>query len=150
MWSGVSKKLGLPADEGPLAVAQALVYEAFARPEPAERVRMARQALEISPDCADAYVILAEHAKTAQETLEFYRQGVAAGERALGPEKFREEVGRFWGVLETRPYMCAEKGWRTRSGRPAVPTRRSATYARCCGSTPATTRGSAIPWSPGS
>ena len=29
-----------------------------------EQVRLAREALEISPDCADAYVLLAEHAKT--------------------------------------------------------------------------------------
>jgi tetratricopeptide (TPR) repeat protein len=110
MWGGVNEAIGAPPAEGPLARAQALVYQAFARPDPVERIRMARQALEISPDCADAYVILAEHAKGAREALEHYQQGVAAGERALGPEGFREAVGHFWGILETRPYMRAREG----------------------------------------
>jgi hypothetical protein len=110
MWDGVSEAMGAPTAKGPLGRAQTLVYQAFARPDPDERVRMARQALEISPDCADAHVILAEHAKTCRETLEHYEQGVAAGERALGPAAFREEVGHFWGILETRPYMRAREG----------------------------------------
>ena len=66
--------------------------------------------MEISPDCADAYVLLAEHAKTADEAQNLYEQGVAAGERALGREAFAEHEGHFWGVLETRPYMRARQG----------------------------------------
>ena len=34
-------------------------------------------------------------------------QALAAGERALGERAFVEDVGRFWGLLETRPYMRA-------------------------------------------
>ena len=30
---------------------------------------------------------------------------MAAGERALGPETYQRDVGHFWGLLETRPYM---------------------------------------------
>ncbi len=110
MWAGVNEAIGRPPAEGPLAQAQAMVYEAFGRPDPADRVRMARRALEICADCADAHVILAEHAGGAREALEHYEQGVAAGERALGPEGFREAVGHFWGILETRPYMRAREG----------------------------------------
>ena len=36
--------------------------------------------------------------------------GVNAGERALGPEAFRDDVGYFWGLIETRPYMRAREG----------------------------------------
>jgi tetratricopeptide (TPR) repeat protein len=39
-----------------------------------------------------------------------YAQGVAAGERALGKKFFKEEIGNFWGILETRPYMRARLG----------------------------------------
>lgn len=39
-----------------------------------------------------------------------YEQGLAAGERALGPEVFAQEVGRFWGMVRTRPYMRARLG----------------------------------------
>jgi tetratricopeptide (TPR) repeat protein len=38
---------------------------------------------------------------------ELFEQGVAAGERALGRRVFREDVGDFWLIVETRPYMRA-------------------------------------------
>ena len=89
--------------------AQEMMYRAF-EASGGEQVRLARKALEISPDCADAYVLLAEHAKTADEALKHYEQGVAAGERALGEQAFEEYAGHFWGFLETRPYMRARQG----------------------------------------
>jgi tetratricopeptide (TPR) repeat protein len=90
-----------------LLEAQDLMYEAFDARGP-RRAALARQALAISPDCADAYLLLAEEtASSAEEARELFEQGVAAGERALGPEPFEEDVGHFWGLLETRPYMRA-------------------------------------------
>lgn len=100
---------GEQREETPLDRAQELMYRAFDA-SGAEQIRLARQALEISPDCADAYVLLAEHAKTADEARNLYEQGMAAGQRALGPEGFAENEGHFWGVLETRPYMRARQG----------------------------------------
>ncbi len=70
----------------------------------------ARKALDVSADCADAYVVLAEHAQNGKEALEYYEKGVAAGERAIGPMTLQEATGQFWGLLETRPYMRALKG----------------------------------------
>lgn len=96
-------------EETPLDRAQEVMYRAFDA-SAAEQVRLARQALEISRDCADAYVLLAEHASTSDEAQELYEQGVAAGERTLGPKAFVEHAGHFWGVLETRPYMRARQG----------------------------------------
>jgi len=94
------------ADET-LFEAQDLIYEAFEARGP-HRAALARQALTISPDCADAYLLLAEEtASSAEEARELLEQGVAAGERALGPQPFDEDVGYFWGILETRPYMRA-------------------------------------------
>lgn len=95
----------------PLEQAQDLMYKAWESPNRTQRVRLARQALDISPDCADAYVLLAEeNARTPAEARALYEQGVKAGERALGTEDFEEMVGYFWGVLETRPYMRARLG----------------------------------------
>jgi tetratricopeptide (TPR) repeat protein len=94
----------------PLEEAQELMYEAF-EAQGRQRARLARQALEICPDCADAYVLLAEEtAGTAREALDLYRQGVEGGERLLGPEFFEENEGYFWGLVETRPYMRARLG----------------------------------------
>ncbi len=91
--------------------AQEMMYQAFEETNPAKRIALAHESLAVSPDCADAYVLLAqEEADTLQRALEYYQQGVAAGERALGVEFFKEQAGHFWGILETRPYMRARQG----------------------------------------
>jgi tetratricopeptide (TPR) repeat protein len=106
-------KPGKPGPRGGrdlLGQAQDLIYDAWEIDDPAKRAAIARKALKISPDCSDAYVLLAEAATTPVKALEFYRKGVAAGERALGRQTFEDEVGHFWGLLETRPYMRARAG----------------------------------------
>jgi tetratricopeptide (TPR) repeat protein len=93
----------------PLEKAQDLMYRAFdARGR--RRIQLARKALELSPDCADAYVLLAEEAIEPDVSLDLYRQGIAAGERAIGPDIMRDEAGHFWGIVRTRPYMRAKMG----------------------------------------
>jgi tetratricopeptide (TPR) repeat protein len=107
----VSDIFGDVEEETPLRKAQDIIYDAWEVTDPKRRIEMARKALETSPDCADAYVLLAEEtASSLSEGLHLYRQGVEAGERALGREAFEEEVGHFWGILETRPYMRARAG----------------------------------------
>lgn len=86
--------------------AQDLAYEAW-EAGGAEGLALARKALEISADCADAHLYIAEHEEAPERRLEILRRAVAAGERALGPEAFQEDAGSFWGVLRTRPYMRA-------------------------------------------
>lgn len=100
-----------PPPTTPLERAQELIYDAFETRDSQKKVKLAEEALEISGDCADAYVVLAEEtAEDAEEARELYESGVAAGERALGEEAFSEEEGYFWGMLETRPYMRAREG----------------------------------------
>lgn len=101
---------GGASSDTPLARAQDLLDQAFREADERRRVELARQALEICPDCADACVLLAEHAPSRKEALAWYEKGVAAGERALGAEAFERDVGHFWGILETRPYMRARLG----------------------------------------
>jgi tetratricopeptide (TPR) repeat protein len=95
--------------DSPLGRAQQILEEAYEDPSPLKRVELARQALAVCPDCADAYVLLGEYAAHRHEAVEMYEKAVAAAERALGPETFREGVGHFWGLLETRPYMRARQ-----------------------------------------
>jgi tetratricopeptide (TPR) repeat protein len=97
--------------EGQARRAQEVMYQAWDESNPALRISLAHKALKISPDCADAYVLLAEEeADTVQRALELYQKGVIAGRRALGEDYFEENVGYFWGLLETRPYMRAMQG----------------------------------------
>ena len=101
---------GGPEQDTPLDKAEAILQQAYAEPNPKRRVQLAHDALALCPDCADAYVLLAEDASSRKEALQLYEQAVAAGERALGPEAFQRDVGYFWGLLETRPYMRAREG----------------------------------------
>ena len=97
--------------QGPAEQAQELIYQAWEAKTDRQAAALARQALEIFPDCADAYNVLAEtEARSAEDARTFYQQGVDAGRRSLGEAFFREHTGHFWGMIETRPYMRACQG----------------------------------------
>lgn len=106
----LGQAVGAKPPETPQGQAEAIVLQALDVTDKRKRASLARKALEISPDCTDAYILLAELAKTRKEAMEFYRQGVEAGERSLGADYFKNEAGHFWGLLETRPYMRARLG----------------------------------------
>jgi len=96
--------------ETDLERAQELMYEAWEVGAPSA-ISMAKKALKISPDCTDAYVLLAEEdARDIIEARDLYQKGVDAGERVLGEAVFSEDKGHFWGIIETRPYMRARFG----------------------------------------
>jgi tetratricopeptide (TPR) repeat protein len=97
--------------EAKLNQAQELIYQAWETSGRRACISLARRALQISPLCTDAYVLLAEEsAKSLQEARDLYAMAVEAGELALGPRPFHDDVGHFWGLLETRPYMRARCG----------------------------------------
>ena len=87
--------------------AQDLVYQAFDS-QGRRRIVLARRALELWPDCADAYVIQAEFVATPERALPLWEAGVAAGERAMASEPV--EPGSYWNRVDTRPYMRARLG----------------------------------------
>lgn len=93
----------------PLEQAQELMYEAWDHTGRKSR-KLVHRALEICPDCADAYVWLAEDCSDVERALEWYQKGVEAGERALGAERMDRDAGHFWGMVDTRPYMRARLG----------------------------------------
>jgi tetratricopeptide (TPR) repeat protein len=97
-------------DMSPADRAQARFYEAldvYGR----LRIKLAREALAIHPDCADAWGLLAEEMPDRTRRTELYARSMAAAERTLGSAPFEEQVGHFWGVIETRPYMRARFGY---------------------------------------
>ena len=87
-----------------------LVVAATESPDPRQRVKLAREATKFDPDCAEAFILLAEQEHSRKTQLGLFEQAVGAAERALGPEFFEGAVGHFWGLLETRSYMRARAG----------------------------------------
>jgi tetratricopeptide (TPR) repeat protein len=71
------------------------------------RIQLARQAIAIDPDCCDALTMIAEYRADSDTAVEAWQNVVDAGARALGEDAFKNMVGHFWGVVETRPYMRA-------------------------------------------
>jgi tetratricopeptide (TPR) repeat protein len=93
----------------PLEKAQELIYQAYDATG-RRQLQLIRRALALSPDCADAYILLAERAPSRFAARPSYEQALAAGERALGPGAFEDPDRSFWGDVSTRPYMRARVG----------------------------------------
>jgi tetratricopeptide (TPR) repeat protein len=88
--------------------AQEIMYLAWEESELHDRIALAESAVEISADCADAFTLLGdEKAFSANEARAYYEEAVRAGARAIGEKAFDKDVGHFWGILQTRPYMRA-------------------------------------------
>lgn len=100
-------QLSADRDDEALDLAQEKAFEAMEAPMAGERIALAREALALSPLCADAYLVLARETADAGDALDLYRQGVTAGAEALGETAFKDNIGLFWGLLQTRPYMRA-------------------------------------------
>ena len=74
------------------------------------RIKLAREAVAIYPDLADAWVLLAEDMPDLARARELWLHALEAATRDLGAEAFTEHAGHFWGVLETRPYIRVRVG----------------------------------------
>ena len=76
-----------------------------------EAIRLAEEALEFDPHCAEAWLALAEaEPDTVERALNAYRKAVESARHVLGEGFFRKERGRFWEIVEARPYMRARLG----------------------------------------
>lgn len=105
-----SSGLWPPVSQEKLAKAEELVYEAEETPDREKSLKLARKALKLSPYCVDAYNLMARESSSLSEKTALYERAVQAGNLLLGKSFFKENKGRFWGLLETRPYMVAMYG----------------------------------------
>ncbi|GEM_PF-2819608 len=90
--------------------AQELCYQAMESDNPVKIRNLINEALKLDPDCTEAYNLLAELSESLPDAHANYSKAVKAGEKSLGEEFFKEETGRFWQLVETRPYMRALAG----------------------------------------
>ena len=66
-----------------------------------EAIRLARRALEVWPDCAEACLVLADRAPDAERALPLFAAAMAAAERVPGPEAAGTYLARRSGLAET-------------------------------------------------
>lgn len=79
---------------------------------PSDRgTKLAQKALELDPECVDAYNYLANIADSLENAMQLFKKGMTIGRQALGEDYFAENTGYFWGLHETRPYMRAKEGY---------------------------------------
>ena len=100
----VNHENGQVSDD-PIERAQELAYGAMEASTIRQARGLAREALDLDPDCIDALTTLAAMERSPRKAIEMLTAAVEAGERRLGKEFFDENRGHFWGLLETRPYM---------------------------------------------
>jgi len=103
-----SGEIPSPSPDDPRYKAMEKLYEAQETTGAQKREKLIKEALKIHPNSPDAYLLLANDAKSSQEYHHLVHQAVVAGKKDLGKEFFKENKGYFWGLAETRPYMRAK------------------------------------------
>ncbi len=92
-----------PADRAESLCQQAI--DAFGR----RRIQLARQALAEDPTHIEANILLAESTRSTDRRLELFRDAMETAKKKLG-SMMAEQVGHFWGITDTRPFMRACHG----------------------------------------
>lgn len=106
------KKIGSVLNKKKTAADEAfeLILEAQ-EVSPEEGIKLAKKAITLDPNCADAYTFIADHTEDEDEALELYQKAMQVARESLGENAFIEYVGHFWGITKTRPYMRAKAGY---------------------------------------
>ena len=79
--------------------------ESFGR----RRIQLARQALMEDPNHVESLVLLAESTRMPERRIEAFQRAVDAGRQELG-SMLEDDIGHFWGIAKTRPFMRACHG----------------------------------------
>ena len=84
-----------------------LLFEAYDEPNELEAIKLAKKALELNPENIDAENFITEHEKKKIKKLEKYETTLNKEKARLEKEDYfsDENIGIFWGLIETRPFM---------------------------------------------
>ena len=91
--------------------AQDLVYQASESEDLFQADKMVFKALQLDPDCVEAYEFMGDQALSPLQSLLFFKLGFTAARKKLGEKFVKENKGHFWGLHETRPYMRCLKSY---------------------------------------
>jgi yecA family protein len=107
---GSSNSAGIPLfnPQQPMQDNNNLIQQAWASPDPIEKVQLAHQVLQQDPDNINALMLLAQwEAASSEERRDLLKRAVEGCERVLGEDFFEKNTGRFWLIRETRTFMEA-------------------------------------------
>lgn len=94
----------------PQEKAEELALKAFSAKTSRQAVLMAKQALDMDPNCAQAYLVLEQELSLEPtQSMKYFALSIDAAEKTLGQKFIEENVGHFWGIHETRTYMRAQQ-----------------------------------------
>ena len=84
--------------------AQDLVEEAYDLPI-RDAIKNIDIALNFNPDCIEAYEFLGSVQRSLGSAIKYYKDGIEIGKRIFGGDYLKANIGHFWGIHETRPFM---------------------------------------------
>lgn len=94
----------------PQEKAEELALEAYSARSSKQAVLMAKQALDMDPNCAQAYLALEQEiSEDPIQSIKYFALAIDAAEKTLGKKFIEENVGHFWLMHETRTYMRAQQ-----------------------------------------
>ena len=98
------------SEKAKLEKAQDIAYQGSKLSKVADRIRMAKKVLTISPHCADAYCIMANAEESIPERAELFQKAMAIERRLLGEESFDLDFG-FENTSASQSYVAYRQGY---------------------------------------
>jgi tetratricopeptide (TPR) repeat protein len=95
----------------PAEQAQDMVYEANQVADLMEAEGLVFDALQLDPECVEAYEFMGERAVSPVASLTLFKEGYTLAAKKLGEKFFQQNAGLFWGIHESRPYMRCLKAY---------------------------------------
>lgn len=86
-----------------------LLEEAYSATSKTKAIKLAKQALEIYPDNIDAECFIVDYEENQIKKLDKIETIIEKAKRILEKDNMfdKDNIGDFWGIIETRPYMRA-------------------------------------------
>jgi tetratricopeptide (TPR) repeat protein len=84
--------------------AQDLIFEAVELPDD-DGYQLALKALQMDSDCIEAYEYLGSLEPIFETAILYYKNGIETAKRIYAKTHFKDGIGNFWMIHETRPFM---------------------------------------------
>lgn len=93
-------------ENNPIFKSDDLMQKAYDAKTKKEGIKLAQEAIKIYKDNIDAYNFIAIKEKDSIKRLNYINENIERATKILEKDNFfKEDIGSFWGILETRPYM---------------------------------------------